>query len=605
MLGHHGRILRVDLTSGQVRVERFGDAFARKFLGGNGFAAALVNESARADTDPFGPDNAIAFTVGPLADTPVWGASRGHMASLSPLTGHFADSNFGGRFAIAQKRTGFDAICVTGAAAGPVVLKVTEQGGEIVGAADLWGRTTEETLRALQESAGRGAVSAAIGPAGEARVLFANVICGGGRSGAAGRGGLGAVMGAKRLKAVVAAGDVRTQVARPDALKDFLARKLEAMKQGTAMLSDMGTPALVNVINAKGLLGSRNASRETFAFADDLSGERLKERYVVRNSACYGCPVACGKQVRVPSGEYAGQTLKMPEYETLYAMGAMLDNRDLVSVMNANGLCDRLGLDTISMGVTLAFVAECVEKGIVTEADLGGAVRFADGEGLVELVRATAARQGVGELLALGSERLAARFGGDSRKYLYSVKGLEVAGHSARGLRSMSLGYAVSTRGGSHHDTRADYDDPGFEGQAAYSVRSQNFTAVGDSLVLCRFVEEGGFGKTNNQDVAHVLNLVTGWDVDVEELERIGERIYNLERCINVRRGVRRKHDTLPYRTLHEPIPDGPRKGRRCPPETLDAMLDAYYALRGWTPDGEPRQAKLDELGLSQCEAKP
>jgi aldehyde:ferredoxin oxidoreductase len=280
----------------------------------------------------------------------------------------------------------------------------------------------------------------------------------------------------------------------------------------------------------------------------------------------------------------------------------MLDNRDLDCIIEANHLCSLMGMDTISVGVTLAFVAECVDKGIIKEQDLGGRVAFSNGESLTELIRKTATRQGIGQLLALGSVRLARIFGEDSHKYLYAVKGLEIAGHSARGLRNMSLSYAVSTRGGSHHDGQPNYlavdPDPGFGPQPQFIYRNNAFTAVGDSLVLCRFIAARGIGTPLNEDMVRLVNAVTGWNLNLKELERIGERIYNLERLINVRRGVRRKDDTLPFRVMSEPIPDGPVKGRFCLPKDLDAMLDAYYGLRGWTPEGIPTDAKLKELGL-------
>jgi aldehyde:ferredoxin oxidoreductase len=254
------------------------------------------------------------------------------------------------------------------------------------------------------------------------------------------------------------------------------------------------------------------------------------------------------------------------------------------------------------MGVTMAFVAECLEKGIVTEKELGGDVPFGNGPAIPDLIRETAAREGIGEILSLGSAGISRRIGKDAYKYLYAVKSLELAGHSARGLRSMSLSYAVSTRGGSHHDGRPNYlsvdPDPGFALQPPYLVRNNHFTALGDSLVMCRFTTERGFGTPINESLAAMVNAVTGWSMSAEELEKIGERIYNLERLINVGRGVGRKDDTLPYRVMHEPIPDGPVKGRYCPEEKLNEMLDEYYALRGWTRDGVPTAEKLAELGL-------
>lgn len=602
MFGHSGKILNINLSTGEIGQEHYSDEFARAFLGGNGFAAKLMCDRLAADVDPFDENNAIVFTVGPLTDTPVWGTSRGHMAALSPQTGFFADSNYGGQFGTAQKRTGFDAIYITGKSSNPVYLLITEQGGQLKDAGDVWGKSTEETNNIVQSREGKGAIAASIGPAGEELVIFANIICGGSRPGAAGRGGMGAVMGAKKLKAVVAVGVKETQIAHPQKLKELLRGKLATLKSNVTHLTTHGTPVLVRMINDRGLLCTHNAAKETCEFADDICAETLKDKYIIKNTACHGCPVACGKKVKVPSGEYAGRTIKMPEYETIYAMGPMLDNRDIVSIINGNGICDLFGIDTVSMGVTLAFVAECMEKGIISEKDIGGKVDFADGNGMVNLIKATARREGIGNLLALGSERLAGQFGPESRKYLYSVKGLEVPGHSARGLRPMSLGYATSTRGGSHHDTRPKYpvpdEDPGFDGQAEYSVKSQNFTAVGDSLVMCRFTEEKGFGATNNKDIVKVLNYVTGWNVDVDELDMIGERIYNLERMINVRRGMSRKHDTLPYRAMNEPIPEGPAKGRYCPQENLNTMLDEYYRLRGWTKNGIPSRERLLELGL-------
>ncbi|MBT4818498.1 MAG: aldehyde ferredoxin oxidoreductase, partial [Lentisphaerae bacterium] len=465
---------------------------------------------------------------------------------------------------------------------------------------DLWGLSTEETNTALAEREGKGAVAMSIGPAGENRVLFANVVCGGTRTGAAGRGGLGAVMGSKRLKALVASGGDKPDVAFPDGLKAFLRAEVELVREKATPLTTYGTPVLVEMINEKGLLCTHNAAVETFASASALGADAMAP-YIQRNTACPGCPIACGKTVATPSDD--GETVaKMPEYETIYALGTMLDMTSIAPVIEANALCDRLGLDTISMGVTLAFVAECLERGVVTEEALGGGIGFDDADDLITAVQKTARRDGIGDLLAEGSVRLAERFGKDADRFVYAVKGLEIAGHSARGLRSLALGYATSTRGGSHHDTRPKYlfpeTDPGFAGQPAYSVRSQNFTALGDSLVLCRFVEERLIGSENNDKLAELVNLVTDWGVTSAELEAVGERIYNLERRINVRRGAARDQDTLPWRSMNEPIPDGPAEGRVCPPAQLAELLDEYYVLRGWDANGRPTVETLTRLGL-------
>jgi aldehyde:ferredoxin oxidoreductase len=603
MTGHNGKYLQVDLSLGKINVRTYDAPFARMYLGGNGFAAKLIYDAVPADVVPLAPQNAIVFCVGPMTDTPVWGTSRGHVAAISPLTGYFADSNFGGDFPVVLKRTGFDAILITGKAQAPVYLAVTDEGVSIEDAADLWGRTTENCNDTLQKEMGKTASCAAIGPAGENSVIYANIIFGGKRIGAAGRGGMGAVMGSKNLKAIVVKGRQKTKIAHPQELKTFLKAKLPELKKNKGMMTRLGTAAMPNLVHGKGLLCTRNNTRETFPDWQDISGDFFIERYNGKPTACAGCVIACGKTIKVAEGEFLGKTVKMPEYETLYAMGTMLDNNDINSIFNGNHLCDLLGLDTITTGTTLAFVAECMEKGLVTETDLSGRINFSDGKAIADLIKKIAVKEGIGKHLALGSWRLAEKFGGKAYKYLNAVKGMEIAGHSARGLREMSLGYSISTRGGSHQDTRPLYPvthpDRGFEDIPEYVVKSNYFTAVGDALVLCRYIAEGMLEPPAiSGSMATLVNLVTGWDIDLEALEKIGERIFNLERLINVKRGVRRIDDILPYRVMNEPIPEGPSAGRYCSKKNLDIMLDKYYALRGWSKDGVPTNAKLAELGL-------
>ena len=602
MDGMNGVYLDVDLSSGEAERVTYDELIYRAYLGGNGLGAKIIHDTVPADADPLGPENAVVFTVGPLTDTPLWGTSRGHVCGISPQTGFFADSNFGGRFAIAQKRTGFDAVVIRGMASEPVYLLVTEAGAEIKPAAAVWGKSTVETIKELENIEGPGASCASIGPAGENRVLFANIIGGGKRFGASGRGGLGAALGAKRLKAVVVRGKKRLSPADRGLIKGIVKERFPSLKGATKAFTAYGTPFLVDMINGLGMLGTRNNTRETFSLASSLSGEVIRDNYRVEDTACFGCPVGCGKNVRLSKGGNGKESVKMPEYETIYALGSMLEVSDIEAVMAANHMCDLMGVDTISMGVTMAFLAECIEKGVVSPGELGETIRFGQGDSLCRLIEATATRKGIGAHLAEGSVRLAAAFGGDSYRYLYAVKGLEIAGHSARGLRSMSLAYPTSTRGGSHHDGRPKYDlsgdDPGFDGQPEYVVRSQCFTAVGDSLIVCRFIAERGIGTPINEQMAELASAATCFDISLKELERTGERIYNLERLINVERGVSRKDDVLPYRVMHEPIPEGPAGGRFCPPQELDRMLDRFYTLRGWSMDGIPEGWKLRELDI-------
>ena len=605
MFGYSGTLLKVNLTTGDICKETFDADWARTFLGGNGFAAKIIADMVPPDAEPLSEENAVVFALGPLNGTTVWGTGRGHVAAISPQTGYFADSNFGGDFAAALKAAGVDAVVIVGKAPTPVYICLNDGHASLKAADDLWGQTTEATQQLLIEQEGKGVESAVIGPAGENGVRFAGIICSGKRISAAGRGGLGAVLGWKNCKAIAAKGTQTVEVADAERLGTLLKDRVKILRQNAKALTELGTPVLVNMINGKGRLGTRNNSRETFEFANDISGEVIRDEYKERNTACYRCPVACGKMVRVPRGEFHDQSVKMPEYESIYALGSMLENRDIVALFNANAMCDEMGVDTISMGVTIAFVAECLEKGLVTKDELGMEITFGDQSRLAELVRLTGRREGIGAILAQGSAKLAEKWGSEAEKLLYAVQGLEIAGHSARGIRAMGLGYATSTRGGSHHDTRPNYSepdgDPGFDNQADYAIRSQNYTALGDSLVICRFVIEKGFGSpldTFDSSMAEVVQAVTGWDLDLEELTTIGERIYNLERLINTRRGLNRSHDTLPYRVMHEPIADGPSKGRYCPEEQLQTLLDEYYHARGWDSNGIPTAEKLSQLEL-------
>jgi len=607
MFGYAGRILRVDLTQGRSSIQSFDEAFARKYLGGNGFAARILYDGLKPGIDSFSPENLVVFAVGPVTDTPFPSTSRAYAAAKSPLSGLFFDSTFGGRFAVTQKRTGFEAIVISGKAREPVYLRVDENGAQIRPAAAVWGKTTRETVEALQAAEGEDADVVAIGPAGEKLVRYACLThFWRGREGVGGRGGIGAVLGSKNLKAVVVKGSRKTQVADDQSLRDLVASRKEPMEKGTAGLKNFGTPVLVNAINTIGGLGVRNLQEEHSPRAAEIGGEKLKELYFDRNDTCFACPIACGKTMRLPA-EKGGLRWKMPEYETLFSLGSMMENWDPASLLHLNSLCDQLGLDTISMGVTLSFAFECFEKGLLTEKETGGkALRFGDSALIAELIQDTAKRQGFGGFLAEGSYRLAEKLGKGSQDLLYCFKKVEVAGHSARALKGMSVGYATATRGGSHHDARptlqymGEFERTKPERQALFAVKTQNFSALDDSLTQCRFASERGYGGTINDNYAKMINSVTGWNLPLAEVERTGERIYNLERAFNCREGIRRQADTVPSRTLNQPIPGGPSKGMYTPREEFETMLNEYYQLRGWDGNGIPTGAKLKELGLKE-----
>lgn len=597
-----GKVLVVDLSQERIEKLDLDENLARKYLGGNGFAAKFLLDNVPLNVAPLSEENAVGIATGPITGTSVWGSGRGHLAALSPQTNYFADSNFGGNFANAFKKTGFDAVYIKGKASSPVYVMIDEDNVSLKDASDLWGKMTEETHHLLMEKEGKDIESACIGPAGENGVLYSSIICSGKRVSAAGRGGIGSVLGFKNCKAIAVKGSKEIVLSDKDRLREYIRSLTPSVKEKSQILTRLGTPFLVHMINNKGMLCTRNNNRETFDKAHFLSGELIEEKYKKKNIACKGCPIACGKLVSVTKGEYANQHVKMAEYETIYAMGSMLENSDIVSIFNANNMCDQMGMDTITYGVTLSFLAECLEKGLFKDEELNKVLYFGDNENITELARKTGLKQGIGELISLGSAKIAEQIGGEAPNLLYSVKGLEMAGHSARGIRNMGLAYSTSTRGGSHHDARAVYNepegDPGFKGHPAYNIRSQHNTALGDSLVICRFLQERGLGLVPNESMIPLIEYSTGWKMEMEEIEQIGERIYNLERYINTERGLTRQGDMLPYRVMNNPIPEGPSKGRYVPENELNNMLDEYYQLRGWDNNGIPKKEKLKELEI-------
>ncbi|HET7875794.1 MAG TPA: aldehyde ferredoxin oxidoreductase N-terminal domain-containing protein, partial [Methylomirabilota bacterium] len=443
MRGYGGRILFIDVTTGRSRVEPVSEAMARAYLGGNGFAARLLLDHVPAGVDAYDPANHVVFAVGPVTDTTIPGNSRACVAAKSPLTGLFFDSTFGGRWPATMKRTGFDALVISGRAKEPVYLKVTEAGVELKSARALWGKTTRDTVHAIQAAEGGDTDVMAIGPAGEQRVRFASMgTYWKNREGFAGRGGIAAVLGSKNVKAVAVAGTRKTEVADPAGLKALNDERREPLTTGTKALATYGTPFLVKPINTLGALGAYNLRSEVYAEANLISGEEMHAHSHDRDTTCLKCPVACGKQYEIREGELKGLRAKMPEYETIFAFGSMLGNSHAGSLAKANDLCDLLGLDTITMGVTLAFVCEALERGWLKESEVGLPFGWGNWPGMLRLIEMTAAREGFGDRLAEGAWRLAESAHPEATKTVYAVKRLELPAHSARALKGMSIGYA-------------------------------------------------------------------------------------------------------------------------------------------------------------------
>jgi aldehyde:ferredoxin oxidoreductase len=590
MYGWAGKLLEVDLSAERIKEVELDEKLTRTVIGGRGLGVKLLYERVGPGVDPFDPDNLLVFATGPLTGTLAPTSGRHCVVTKSPLTGTIFDSNSGGHWGAELKFAGIDAIVIRGRAERPVYLWVHDGEAELRDASDLWGLGTHATTDAILKQVGDSrARVACIGPAGERLVRIAAII--NDKYRAAGRGGVGAVMGSKHLKAIVVRGTKPPKIADERSFGIYVRECQKLLKEdpvtGTA-LPTYGTAILVNIINEHGIYPTRNFQTGVFPTADRTSGETIAETILVRKKGCFACPIACGRVTKVEELEGEG-----PEYETIWAFGAQCGIDDLTAIVKANNLCNDLGLDTISMGNTIGCAMELSEKG-----KLDGP-RFGDARAIVELTRATAMREGLGDKLAEGSARLARDCG--LPELSMSVKGLELPAYDPRGVQGQGLAYATSNRGGCH--LRAYMIGPEIlgvpklierfstSGKAEMVIISQNLCAAVDSLVLCRF----SMFALDAVQYSKLLTAATGIEFTDEDLMTVGERIWNLERLFNLREGFSAKDDTLPKRLLEEPMPEGPSKGRK---SLVASMLPSYYAFRGWTPEGVPTKEKLRELGL-------
>lgn len=584
------RLLRVNLSARSWSEEEIPAATLETWLGGRGLGAHLLASSGRHRLDPLDPAAPLILAAGPLTGTRAPTSSRTSLTALSPLTGTLFDSNSGGLAGLRLKGAGFDALWVEGACDAPTVLVIEPGGVRFEPAAALWGLGNRAAQAALEEREGRGRALLTIGPAGETGSLLANVAHG---TRFFGRGGLGAVLGAKQLKAVVLWGEGRPEAADPEGfgfVVEECRKWLQANPVTSKGLPQFGTAVLMNVINAVGALPARNFRDSQFASAERLSGEALRDRLSARGGhACQACPIACGRRV-----ELDGEVLLGPEFETLWALGVDLGIDDLEAVVHLNALANDLGLDTVSAGSTVAAARELFELGL-----LGWDPLEAGTAGVARLLGEMARGEGRGEALRHGSLRL----GEALRRPEVSMtsKGLELPAYDPRGCQGQGLAYATSNRGGCH--LRAYMVAPEIlatpklvdrftcSGKGGLTIVSQDVNAAVDSLVLCRFTS---FALKDDY-YARLLATATGVDVDAQGLHTAGERIYNLERLVNLDRGFTRADDTLPRRLLEEPVASGPSAGHTV---RLEPMLDEYYRFRGWDREGRPTPKKLAQLGL-------
>jgi len=597
--GLAGTMLRVDLTQGQAsRVPTPRNLF-EDYIGARGVGAAMLFRELEAGVDPLGADNKLIFLTGPLEGTLAPGANKIVVTFRSPLTGTYSFSLCGGHLAPELKFAGYDGIVVEGKSEHPVYLWVDNDQVTLCDASHLWGRLTHDTEDELRAEIGDPDIRVAcIGPAGEKLVRFACIQADYHRE--FGRGGAGAVMGAKNLKAIVIRGTGHVDVADPPALgqvaEDVYAQLAQHPKARARR--QYGTPEMVEGVNKLGFWATRNFTTGYFEKADRLTGTRLKEELYMGDNSCYACTVACGKISPVSKGPFAGTAIEGAEFETIGLLGANCGVADPAAIVAATAICDSYGFDTMSAGVAVSCAMEAYEQGIISLSDTGGIdLRFGDGDALVAIMQQIADREGLGDLLAEGVVRAAQQLG--VPHMAMHVKGQELATYEPRGVVGMGLSYAISPKGGHHMiaptmglEVAGDPDNRlRAEGKAEMVRDTQLIMAVVDSLALCssmRFV-------LGPQSMLELYRAVTGRHLDEEQAYLIAERITNVERLFNVREGFGRQEDTLPERLLSEPMPTGPSVGSTVP---LDTMLEEYYALMGWDADGVPTQERLQELGL-------
>ncbi len=597
MGGYCGKVLRVNLSSGRTSAEPLDLGAARKYIGGRGLGTYYLSREVSATVDALSPENKLILAAGPLTGSPAPAAGRYMAITRSPLTGTVACSNSGGAWGPELKFAGWDMVILEGKAPQPCYIGIRDDEVELRNAEHLWGSLVSEvTDTLLQEFGDSKAHVLTIGPAGEKLSPIAAIM--NDKYRAAGRSGVGAVMGSKNLKAIVVRGSGAVEVADEKATRQVNSEQRKKIREHAVTgegLPTYGTAILVNIINESGVYPTNNFQKAYFEAAEEVSGEMLAEKYLAKRDVCYGCPIACGRYTKVGDVEGGG-----PEYETLWAFSADCGVSDLAAVIKANKWCNEYGLDTISAGATIACAMELNQRGLLADEDLQGPpLEFGSSEAIVEWARKMGAGEGFGAKLAQGSYRLADSYG--AAELSMSVKKQELPAYDPRGVQGHGLQYATSNRGGCHVrgymispeilGVPEKLDPLSLEGKAAWAKLFQDLTAVIDSLGMCLFTSFA-LGADDYRDL---YNAIVGDEVSSEELLRAGERIWNLERMFNLEAGIEPEQDTLPKRLLKEPIPEGPSKGNV---HHLDALLPEYYKERGWAEDGRPTRERLAELGL-------
>ncbi len=595
------RILRVDLTSGKMSDQEVSEEDCRKYLGGRGLAAKMLYEENKPKIDALDPENRLIFMAGPYTGTQGSFTAFYNVTTKGPLTGAILSAHSGGHWGPMLRRTGYDGIVFKGRSPRPTYLLLTDSGPELRDASDLWGKNTFDTIDALEKRHEK-AKAAVIGPAGEKLVRFAAIMNDHHR--AAGRGGVGAVMGSKSLKAVVVHGTKEVPQADPEKLKETFKTATATVKEKSQAFSKYGTSMVVGITGKAGAIPTRNLQTGYFPEYEKIGGDSLVNNHKTKDTACARCPLHCGNMTKAEK-DYNAET-EGPEYETLAMFGANLGNSSLESIIMANNLCNEYGMDTISCADTIACAYELYEKGIISDKDTDGLrLVWGDHGAMTKLVEMTGKREGFGRLIGEGSRKLAAKYGPEAAKYAMNVKGMEFPGYDPRGIQGMSLAFATSTRGACH--LRATMYVPELfqgvldrftvKGKAKTLKELQELFTVLDAMVLCKFGARNAFANDWNNMVM-LVNAATGCGYSVDDLKKVGARIWTVERLFNLREGLSKKDDTLPERLFTLPIHDGPSKGAVVNKADFDAELVEYYRLWGWTDDGVPTKDAIEALGI-------
>lgn len=618
--GYAGKVIEVDLTNGTVEIKPLERELAENFIGGRGFTSRIQYKEVGTGIKPFDPDNVLIFATGPLTGTAAPAGNRFTVGGKSPLTGILGDSAAGGHWGPELKRAGYDMILFRGRSKNPVYLWVSGERVVVEDAKELWGKDTFETEDLLKEKLGKAIKVASIGKAGENLVRFACIISEYGR--ANGRVGMGALMGSKNLKAIAVKGEKRIQIYDRERMEKAAKEILELLHTDdycTTVVPNVGTNRWLWGINEAGGLSTRNWQTGVFEGAEKIRGEKMVEKYIAERKTCFNCPLRCEQLVAVPSGRFSSIPTKI-EYFSLASFGPKCGNDDLESIIKANELCARFGIDTTEMGSIIGFLMECYEKGLITPEECHGfQLRWGNAEAIVDLVKKTALRDGLGDVMAEGVKRASERIGKGTEKYAFHLKGASIESMDPRAYKTYNLRWRTSSRGADHLRGQglAGLSQSSASDGKRTSVRkvlpivegvkiliwNEYACALADMLGVCKFPygvysSSWELQKEKVERLSDLLFAATGMKTSPEIMWSLTERLHNLERSFNSREGMRKRDDDMPWRFLEEPMPDGPCKGNVY--TEADEYIEEYYRQRGWDVNtGVPKWDTLQKSGLS------